>query len=650
MNLNQNSQNSSLSRMVEMLRAGKLFFFAGSGISYESRLPSATDILRHTAENMLPSLPEDEVARICSTVQPEIFYEIIINTTGTRDSLHLWSSLHTATQQRLGMICSPNVAHYFIVEYASKYKWPIFTTNFDSMFEATAAALNLPYKVFLPDTNPPSPEEIASGDLVICKLHGSIQDSVGQFTPESLWTTMTEISRVNTRWISYLQQCMTRGHLCFVGYSARDIDLFPYLKAFALAPDIKPVFWINKFPGDNSDQASRDCNAVRVEDMYPRQAFETAIEQFGVQMDATRPMVRRQDETDIHSRDSSNLLQSLSRELATKLTLSPAVKSLMYGFLLGRLSDFARAHHVLSHLDASASRELSERQHGELLLNCARLSHELSRYSSCRRYARQALKHCRTMTYGALEIRLQARCLLSEALRMSIPGETYFIRKTDIRLYALFVLALLHFVFTSSLNRCSMFFAGTKFSNLNTAPQHELLEHSIRLGAILQRALGSPQKGWPIIWRKLLGARWNRLHEISYRLGYAAGVANTRRFMYRLDPNAEVKTESDNIYNLMTYSTGKELSARNLADVAVTEGRFDEAKALYRDFTARAQTSGNRLNAIKGLAGIMHVNHLAGVKPLLDHGEADLFRSLTAGFEGRLWQSHFEFLKSLLEQ
>lgn len=649
MTLDQSSQNSNLLQMVEMLRAGKLFFFAGSGISYESHLPSATEILKHTAEAMLPSLPHDEVAWICSTVQPEIFYEIIINTTGTRDSLHLWSSLHAATQRRFGMNCYPNLAHQFIVEYASKYKWPIFTTNFDFMFEAAATALNFQYKVFLPETDPPSIEDIASGTVAICKLHGSIQDSDGEFTPESLWTTMTEISKVNTQWISYLQQCMTRGHLCFVGYSARDIDLFPYLKAFALAPDIKPVFWINRFPGDNSNQASRDCNAVRVEDMYPRQAFEAAIDQFGIQMDATRYMPLRQDETDIHSRDPSNLLQSLSRELEAKLTLSPAVKSLMYGFLLGRLSNFARARNVLLELEASAARELSERQCGELLLNCARLSHELSRYSSCRRYARLALRHSRTMADGGLEIRLQARCLLSEALRMSIPGETYFSRRGDIRLYALFVLAVLHFVFTASLNRCSMLFAGKKLSDLNTAPQHELLEHSIRLGAILQRALGSPQKGWRRLWRKLLEARWNRLHAISYKLGYAAGVANTRRFLYRLDPNREVKTESDNIYNLMTYSTGKELSARNLADVAVNEGRFDDARVLYRDFIARAQTSGNRLNAIKGLAGIMYVNHLAGVKPLLDQGEADLFCSLTAEFEGRLWQSHFAFLTNMLE-
>jgi len=634
--------------MVEMLRAGKLFFFAGSGISYESRLPSAAQILKHTAEAMLPSLPEDEVAWICSTVQPEIFYEIIINTTGTRESLHLWSFLHAATQLRLGASCYPNLAHFFIVEHASKYRWPIFTTNFDFMFEAAAAALNLQYKVFLPEMNPPSSEEIASGYTAICKLHGSIQDSNGKFTPESLWTTMTEITKVNTRWISYLQQCMMRGRLCFVGYSARDIDLFPYLKAFALAPETETVFWVNKFPGDNSDQASRECNAVRVEDMYPREAFETAIEQFGMRIDSTQSMTFRPNETDVHLREPSNLLELLSSELVARLTLSPAVKSLMYAFLLGRLSNFARARDVLRDLEASAARELSERQQGELLLACARLSHELSRYSSCRHYARQALRHSRTMADGGLEIRLQARCLLSEALRMSIPGETYITRKADIRMYALLVFALLHFVFTSALNKCSMLLASKKLANLNISPQHELLEHSIRLGAIVQRALGSPQKGWRRVWRKLLEARWNRLHAISYELGYAAGVANSRRFLYRLDPNLRVKTESDKIYNLMTYSTGKELSARNLADVAVNEGRFNDAKALYREFISLAQTSGNRLNAIKGLAGIMHVNRLTGARPLLDQGEAELFYSLTAEFEGRLWQRHFAFLKSTL--
>lgn len=57
-----------------------------------------------------------------------------------------------------------------------------------------------------------------------------------------------------------------------------------------------------------------------------------------------------------------------------------------------------------------------------------------------------------------------------------------------------------------------MLFVGKRLVNLNIAPQHELLEHSVRLGAIVQRVLGSPQKGWRTVWRKLLQARWNRLH------------------------------------------------------------------------------------------------------------------------------------------
>ena len=46
----------------------------------------------------------------------------------------------------------------------------------------------------------------------------------------------------------------------------------------------------------------------------------------------------------------------------------------------------------------------------------------------------------------------------------------------------------------------------------------------------------------------------------------------------------------------------------------------------------------------------MHVNHVAGVKPLLDREEVELFYSLIAGFEGHLWQSHFAFLKNMLER
>ena len=130
--------DQNLSAAVALLQGGKMFFFAGSGISYDSNLPSASDILRNTAHVLLPPMSDAQKEAITSRIQPENFYEIILGVTNEQESLHLWSSLHSGTQRRFGSGAQPNLAHFFIVEHSAKYGWPIFTTNFDCMFESAA--------------------------------------------------------------------------------------------------------------------------------------------------------------------------------------------------------------------------------------------------------------------------------------------------------------------------------------------------------------------------------------------------------------------------------------------------------------------------------------------------------------------------------
>lgn len=65
------------------IEAGTAFFFAGSGVSYESLLPSAGKVLLKTAELFFPSGTEftDIKRRIIQdennySIQPEIFMKI----------------------------------------------------------------------------------------------------------------------------------------------------------------------------------------------------------------------------------------------------------------------------------------------------------------------------------------------------------------------------------------------------------------------------------------------------------------------------------------------------------------------------------------------------------------------------------------------
>ena len=638
--------DQNLSAAVALLQGGKMFFFAGSGISYDSNLPSASDILRNTAHVLLPPMSDAQKEAITSRIQPENFYEIILGVTNEQESLHLWSSLHSGTQRRFGSGAQPNLAHFFIVEHSAKYGWPIFTTNFDCMFESAAMTLGKEPLIYLPETSPPDDKQISKGQVAICKLHGSVQDLHGVFTPQSLWTTMNQISKINTPWVNYIQRCMTRGHLCFVGYSGRDLDLFPYIKSAAVNQKGKQIFWINEFDGDYSDAASRECEAIRVEHIWPSRAFRTAIQQFGIPSESISLAERHAEITSQVDRDPNAVLTSLSNELKTKLELPLSVRQLILGLVQGRLSEFSAALNTLNNLDQGL---LTDDQRGELLLACARLNHEIANYLSCRRYAKAALRFSKRMKDKGLNIRIQARCLVSEAIRMSVPHQSFPATWKNYLRYPFLLFVVCHFAGTDALNKLSIRLGRKNWADLSIATQHELLEHSIRSSAILQAFVSSIGMGSHGFWRERLLARWRDLHNRSTLAGYAAGMANTLKFSFRLDHSQSSQSESNYIYNLMTYTTGKEISVRDLADHALSEDRLEEASQLYRETTRLASANGSRLTAIKGLIGIMQVNQTRGLKPLLSAAEKEMFFTLTDGFEGRLWRLYFRSIKQILE-
>jgi hypothetical protein len=637
--------DQNLRAAVELLQGGKMFFFAGSGISYDSNLPSAADILRYTARVLLPAMSDEQKEAITSRIQPENFYEIILGVTNKQESLHLWSSLHAGTQRKFGSEAQPNLAHFFIVEQSAKYGWPIFTTNFDCMFESAAMALDKEPLLFLPEMSPPEDKQISKRQVAICKLHGTVQDLHGVFTPQSLWTTMNQISKINTPWVNYIQHCMTRGHLCFVGYSGRDLDLFPYIKSAAVNQSGKEIFWINEFDGDYSDAASRECKATRVEHIWPSRAFNTAIRKFGVPSESISLAEQRAEITSQGQRDTNVVLLSLSNELKSKLELSLSVQQLILGLVQGRLSEFSAALNTLNNLDQGP---LSDHQRGELLLACARLSHEIANYLSCRRYAKAALRLSKRMKDEGLDIRMQARCLLSEAFRMLVPHQSFAARWKKYFWYPFLLFVVCHFAVTAGLNKLSIRFSRKNLADFSIASQHELLEHSIRSSAILQGFVSSVKILSKGFWRERLLERWRDLHSRSTLAGYAAGMANTLKFSFRLDHSHGSQSESNYIYSLMTYTTGKEISVRDLADYALSEDRLEEASQLYQETTRLANASGSRLTAIKGLIGIMKVNEIRGLNPLLSASEKEMFFKLTDRFEGRLWRLYFRSLRRML--
>jgi hypothetical protein len=629
------------SLVVDMLLAGEIFFFAGSGISYASNLPSAYAVLERTANIFLPtSVSEDKKKDICKRIQPEVFYESIIGMTRTYECLDIWRSLYKDEQDKHHVQCRPNFTHLFIAEYSRKNSLPIVTTNFDSMFEQACDLIGIKSHIVLPTD---SPHTISGDDVLICKVHGSIQDNNGEYSPHALWTTMTQITKVNTEWIEYINTLMSNKHICFVGYSGRDIDLFPYIAEFPKKSWAKRIVWINDFAKDPaSNTASISCNALRVE-KWPIDFFND----ISIRIDIGKP-VQKEQQIPI-SEKIEILLASLEQSLSEKKLLTNEEKELLYCVLLAKLGHYREAHQFATELKKTKLPHFSRlTSKNHLLLTCARLSHEISRYESCRKYASQVLTMSKNKEGYDVNAVLQASCLVSEAYRMSIPSDIYFSNKKKLidYLYVFFVLA--HFILTSFATKLRMLCHRLYFSDLSTGTQHELIEHRIRFYALVQSILGSPQRGWNRFIKAFLSRIWVSIRDTSYRVGYSAGIANAGKFKYRLTPSDKTKSESANIYTLTTSATGAELLIRNEGDQLLRDGQFAQSRTKFIEYIEMAKKSGNTLNEIKGIIGYAYANHMEGKMPLLTDVMTKRFVSLTGQVEGRRWRNHFSYITTIL--
>ena len=193
--------------------------------------------------------------------------------TNSVNSLYLWNSLSPTYLKNYGFPVVPNINHLFIIDYSVKNNVPIFTTNFDTLFEEASKELGYEHKVVLPYTQDEKDiiesfknNKIKENIAYIFKLHGTIGSI------KSLHTTMTSISRVNFTVINFLEDLCNRKHIVFVGYSGRDIDYFPEIKK--RITELKP-FWINKFDKrDETYRNSKEIKAIRIEGKYPSEFFE----------------------------------------------------------------------------------------------------------------------------------------------------------------------------------------------------------------------------------------------------------------------------------------------------------------------------------------------------------------------------------------
>lgn len=233
---------SDIDCLTRELQNKSVVFFAGSGISYDSGLVDVLDVLSRTVNTLLPSLSDEQKEEI-QKIQPELFYSILLESChGDPRCMNMWKCLDP-NQWTHDYTPLPNLVHCFVAAYSYCAGLPVFTVNYDTMFEDACTALGI--SSFEVRTEPPPFPETDPHPLRICKLHGYVA-----LTPEgavdlsAFKTTMTEISKYNKPWLDYLTFCMERSHICFIGYSGRDIDFYPHMRNFLKRPGVPYPFWM----------------------------------------------------------------------------------------------------------------------------------------------------------------------------------------------------------------------------------------------------------------------------------------------------------------------------------------------------------------------------------------------------------------------
>ena len=203
---------NNVSNLIEKIRNGKVIFFTGAGISFDSSLFTPNDVMRKTCEGVVPGFctreyqTDKERASVkwidqIMTIQPELFYSVLINCAGDNKVLDIWRCLRERewneynNTAKIPFQPKPNTNHYFLVDYAHTFHLPIFTVNYDTMLEEAARERGYDMVVL---THQDEPRE-SIDKVCICKLHGTIGDA-NEIRPTDICTTLESIATYIEQW------------------------------------------------------------------------------------------------------------------------------------------------------------------------------------------------------------------------------------------------------------------------------------------------------------------------------------------------------------------------------------------------------------------------------------------------------------------
>ncbi|MEA3052978.1 MAG: SIR2-like domain [Sphingomonadales bacterium] len=617
-------------------REGGLIFFTGAGASWDSGAAMPPEILRASAELFLPTGPRyaKDLAEVLQGkgaagapldgIQPEIFYENLLAVADDPAALILWRALSPHWLGSRGTRLEPNGNHFAIAAHAARHGLPVFTVNFDMLFETAAGQLGIPI-----DVTVVRPGEAVrrtgfeKGVMSLFKLHGSILVD-GREALDSLGTTMQAISAVNQPMLDLLATFARSHTLAFVGYSGCDIDYFPVLAGSEFA---RPPYWFNPL-GDPVTRSHAERLGARILDDYPAKTF--------ARLEPDLPVPERLD--------SASLLE----ELKASVTLRLADRQKLY-FLALCLHSVGRndaAGRILAELGQEMAGLPPDNRVGALLLR-ARVEDCTSDYIRSAASARAALRAVKAAVQaGAIDeaqyVGLRARGLyhLGMARQQQIgPSIAYGDPSVDWRPGLSAMLGrLLAGIFLSirlslAKRRLHRLAGGVRRLEFLRA-EHAINDHTIMLlGGVMTMLERFRMTRLPPV-RAAFIALVSGIRRQASRSGDYYSYAHALKYLNRLR-RVEMPVEAIETYGLLRDPLNYALVCRDAGVRHLQDGDRPRAAYAFRLALDASLACGSRSTALKSLVG------LASAGALTEDDRRDL-RALGARLEGagyvRYWR------------
>lgn len=633
-------RGNSNSFLDELDRDG-LFFFAGSGISYLSSIPSVMQILALSSEAFLLSQDTSAtlkqlVQRVITTIQPELFYEnILISENFNYDTLLLWKSVSSIFMNSKGVLYEPNINHFYIVDYSYANKVPIFTTNFDNMFERAASLRGYEYKVILPF----SKEEQIYADpskhfdgLLIFKLHGTA-DFEGQVSIKSLFTTMSLITKNNADAINLIKCLRETLHMVYVGYSGRDIDFFPEVNNLS---NLKRAYWIDKFHDKVTYENSALIKAFRIYD-YPDKIFIRKFIEF--------PQYESPSTEKIQT-----VLCDVQTEVIKKIPLTQDEKILNLCILLNSCGLYKDGFELLNTIN---EKSIPKTKKTIFSLTLSDLSHETSRFKSSGRAARKALYFSKQNKQKSFHIRSLSQ--ISESKRMNIPSDAG-IGYNPMRYLPWILVAILSFFINHIRMKRLLNIAFKNVLDFQLEPSYHFaieafIEHKIRFLGLVQGVVINNQvtpNRMIIFLKNELLKNWDKIIQSCKAVGYTHGLGTSIRYKNRLSNEKADLSYGNLVFNLTSNATGISLLRINYAN-EVLDHEPSLALNLFLESADKCRQCGNNLLFIKSVVGIARARFKQSGSYCLTKNEVSLLRDATIIVQSDLWKNYIHEIINVID-